>query len=92
MKNYKNLLRIEIILLIYLSLISLSLLISCFISFFGADSLSCPKKNITTRIAKITKPTFMAVLPHEKEREDLGFNLSCIIKKLYLHSKNKTKL
>ena len=73
--------------LIYLSVISLSLLISCLISFVGAGKSILSSKNIpkkkTRKIKIILITKFLLVL---------GLNLdpSCIIIKLYLHSKIKT--
>ena len=75
--------------LIYLSVMSLSLLISCLISFFGVgksilSSKNIPKENTRKiKIILITKFLFIKFLL------GLGFNLSCIIVKLYLHSKIK---
>ena len=69
---------------------SLSLLISCLISFVGAGKSILSSKNIprkNTRKSKIVltiKPRFMKFLLV------LDFELSCIIVKLYLNSKNKT--
>ena len=76
--------------LIYLSVMSLSLLISCLISFFGAGKSILSSKNIpkkkTTRIkvTLIIEPLLIKLLLA------LGLNLSCIIVNLYLHSKIKT--
>ena len=76
--------------LIYLSVMSLSLLISCLISFSGVGKSTLSSKNVPRKntrkikIILITKFLFNILLLV------LGFNLSCIIVKLYLHSKIKT--
>ena len=73
--------------LIYLSVMSLSLLISCLISFFGAGKSILSSKNIPKKKARKIKIIFIT-----KFLLVLGLNLdpSYIIVKLYLHLKIKT--
>ena len=69
---------------------SLSLLIVCLISFFGVGKSILSSKNIPkkkTRRIKIILTTELLLI---KPLLVLGCNLSCIIAKLYLHSKIKT--
>ena len=76
--------------LIYLSVISLSLLISCFISFVGVGKSILSSKNIPKTKTRRIKIVLIAKFLLINFLFGLGLNLSCIIVKLYLHSKNKT--
>ena len=76
--------------LIYLSVMSLSLLISCLIGFVGVGKSILSSKNIPKKKTKRIKIIFTIKPMLIKFLLVLGFNLSCIIVKLYLNSKNKT--
>ena len=76
--------------LIYLSVMSLSLLISCLISFFGVGKSILSSKNIPKENTRKIKIILITKFLFFKFLLVLGFNLSCIIVKLYLHSKIKT--
>ena len=76
--------------LTYLSLISLSLVIFCFISLFGYGMSILSNTKITAKNTKINKIVFITNFLLTKLLSYLDFNLSCIITKLYLNSENKT--
>ena len=78
--------------IIYLSVISWSLLISCLISLFGAGFSILSSKKIANNKIKINKIVLITNFLVAELLSDIGFNLSCIINKLYLDSQNKTKL
>ena len=73
-------------------MISLSLLISCLISFDGTGISILSSKNTAKNKIKTIKIVFIIKLLFTRPLSDLGLNLSCIITKLYLDSKIKTKL
>ena len=69
---------------------SLSLLISCLICFVGVGKSILSSKNIPKKKIKIIKIVLIIKFLLIKLLLGLGLNLSCIIAKLYLHSKIKT--
>ena len=69
---------------------SLSLLISCLINFLGGGKSILSSKNIPKKKTRRIKIVLIIELLPIKFLLVLGLNLSCIIVKLYLHSKNKT--
>ena len=78
--------------IIYLSVISLSLLISCLISLFGTGISILSNKNIANKKIAAKKIVLITILIIVERLPILGFNLSCIITKLYLDLQIKTKL
>ena len=76
--------------LIYLSVMNLSLPISCLITFVGEGKSILSSKNIPIKKTRRTKIVLIIKILLIKFLFFLGCNLSCIFVKLYLHSKNKT--
>ena len=78
--------------LVYLTVINLSLLISCLINLFGADIFILLSKNIAKKNTETNKITLITNLLFVMPLLVFRCNLSCIIIKLYLNLQIKTKL
>ena len=76
--------------LIYLTVISLSLLISCLISLLGAGISILSSKNIAKKKTAKNRIALITILFIGSSLLLVGLNLSCIIIKLYLNSTIKT--
>ena len=71
-------------------MISLSLLSSCLISFVGVGRSILSSRNIAKKKINKNKTDFKTKLLFNMFLFAVGFNLSCIIIKLYLNLINKT--
>ena len=73
-------------------MISLSLLSFCLISLVGVGKSILSSRNIAKKKINKNKTVFKTKLLFNMFLFGLGFNLSCIIIKLYLNLTNKTYL